>query len=138
MPMSVLSLTRCRFMHEIPIYLANKPRDIWFDPSATLSDAPPFVQPPEAVVDPSYPSLDLSTTCAIFAERGHCKHGFKCRFLGSHAQKNDVGQLTLQEDEDRKARSAVSASEVNFTTPEVLRLLRARKVKRHIYSIYQC
>ncbi|SPO25177.1 related to DUS3 - member of dihydrouridine synthase family [Ustilago trichophora] len=36
--------------------------------------------------DPAHTSLDLTTTCPIFAIKGFCTMGWKCRFLGSHVR----------------------------------------------------
>lgn len=36
--------------------------------------------------DPAHASLDWSTTCPIFAVKGFCTMGWKCRFLGSHVR----------------------------------------------------
>jgi tRNA-dihydrouridine synthase 3 len=72
--------------------------------------------------------VDQSTICPVFAETGECRHGLKCRFLGGHVQKDSSGNLVLIVDEEKKARSAVSAKEVNFVSPDVFKLLRSRKV----------
>jgi tRNA-dihydrouridine synthase 3 len=48
--------------------------------------------------------------------------------LGGHVQKDSSGNLVLIVDEEKKARSAVSAKEVNFVGPDVLKLLRSKKV----------
>ena len=73
--------------------------------------------------------MDYSTTCPVFAETGECRHGLKCRFLGGHVRTDDSGQLVLIRDEDKRARSAVSAKEVNFMNPDTLKLLRSKKVR---------
>lgn len=73
--------------------------------------------------------MDPSTICPVFAETGECRHGLKCRFLGGHVQKDDRGNLVLMQDEEKQARSAVSAKEINFMSPDVLKLLRSKKVR---------
>ncbi|SPO32157.1 related to DUS3 - member of dihydrouridine synthase family [Ustilago trichophora] len=37
-------------------------------------------------IDPAHTSLDFTTTCPIFAIKGFCTMGWKCRFLGSHVR----------------------------------------------------
>ncbi|KAJ1020129.1 hypothetical protein NDA16_004409 [Ustilago loliicola] len=48
------------------------------------------VAPPAAKVerssDPAHASLDMTTSCPIFAIKGFCTMGWKCRFLGSHVK----------------------------------------------------
>jgi tRNA-dihydrouridine synthase 3 len=77
---------------------------------------------------------EFNTTCPVFEETGECKHGFKCRFLGGHAHKDEAGNLVLIQDEEKIARSAVSAKELNFMSPDTLKLLRSKKV-RHIHFL---
>jgi len=72
--------------------------------------------------------VDKSAICPVFSETGECRYGLKCRFLGGHVQKDSSGNLVLIVDEEKKARSAISAKEVNFVGPDVLKLLRSRKV----------
>jgi tRNA-dihydrouridine synthase 3 len=95
-------------------------------------DSPPFVKLPTG--NSSEPQedetpVDYSTICPVFAETGECRHGLKCRFLGGHVRKDDSGNLVLIQDEEKQARSAVSAKEVNFMSPDVLKLLRSKKVR---------
>jgi tRNA-dihydrouridine synthase 3 len=94
-----------------------------------LNVQPPFVRSPD---DPSATesgtSIDFSTVCPVFKERGECNQGFKCRFLGSHVRRDDAGVYHLIQDEDKKAHSAVSMVELNFASPETIKLLRSRKV----------
>ena len=56
-------------------------------------------------------SLDPNTTCSLFQWTGECKHGLKCRFLGSHSRTQENGELELLVDEERKARVAASETE---------------------------
>lgn len=48
------------------------------------------VVPPSSSVtkstDPAHTSLDWTTSCPIFAIKGFCTMGWKCRFLGSHVR----------------------------------------------------
>jgi tRNA-dihydrouridine synthase 3 len=113
-------------------YLAAKPKDIHYSPKAILIDTLPFVQSPvdgEVPVDEKYPSLDRYTTCPIFAETGECRHGLKCRFLGAHVRTNEQGMLSLIHDELRKSQSVAMSQELNFISPDTLKLLRSNKVR---------
>jgi tRNA-dihydrouridine synthase 3 len=94
-----------------------------------LNDQPPFVRSPDnQSATESGTSIDFSTVCPVFKEMGECSQGFKCRFLGGHVRRDDAGVFHLIQDEDKKAHSAVSMAELNFTTPETIKLLRSRKV----------
>ena len=53
-------------------------------------------------------------------------YGFKCRFLGGHVQISEC--LALVQDENKKARNALTDREMNYTSAEVLKLLRSKKV----------
>lgn len=124
-------LSRCRFSHDIPAYLAAKPRDIYFNLSDPLTDTPPFVKLPEAEdnmgVDSTQNSVDFSTHCPNFEETGACRHGFKCRFLGGHVRKED-GKLLLIQDDSKKSNSLRSATEMNYIDGQTMKLLRTKKV----------
>ncbi|KIM92414.1 hypothetical protein PILCRDRAFT_810469 [Piloderma croceum F 1598] len=128
----------CRFTHDIPSYLAAKPKDIQFPSTIDILDSSPFIKSSTGESNETQENgmpVDQSTICPVFAETGECRHGLKCRFLGGHVQKDGSGNLVLIVDEEKKARSAVSAKEVNFVTPDVLRLLRSRKVcHEHFYK----
>ena len=78
-------------------------------------------------------SLDPNTTCSLFQWTGECKHGLKCRFLGSHSRKQENGELELLVDEERKARVAASETEVNFIDADTLRKIRTKKVRHHCH-----
>ena len=82
------------------------------------------------MADAECPSLDLSTTCPVYNVKGKCDHGFKCRFLGGHVRKDDVGsnQWQVMIDEDKRAHSAVTETELNFIGPNGLRQVRSKKV----------
>ena len=79
--------------------------------------------------DTSKSSLDANTTCPIFQKIGECKHGLKCRFLGSHSRIQENGELELIVDEEKKARVAASETEVNFIDADTLRKIRTKKVR---------
>ncbi|KAI0822356.1 zinc finger dihydrouridine synthase [Trametes gibbosa] len=132
--------SECRFTHDVPAYLAAKPKDIRFPSSKDLSDSPPFVRLPDVEmsesVDAIRSSLDLTTTCALFEYTGECKHGLKCRFLGSHVVTKEDGELELVVDEDKKARVAASETEVNFIDAESLRKIRTKKYPHPISDAY--
>jgi tRNA-dihydrouridine synthase 3 len=122
-------LNRCRFTHDIKAYLAAKTHDIHIPDLSQLSEASPFAPSPESLSSPhiEYPSLDLSSICPVFTETGECRYGFKCRFLGGHIHISDSGELSLLGDDDKKARAALTAHEVNFVSADVQRQLRSRK-----------
>lgn len=61
------------------------------------------------------------------------RYGFKCRFLGGHVRISEpftssTEHLTLLQDEDKKARNALTSREMNYISADVLKLLRSRKV----------
>ena len=119
--------SRCRFIHDIPSYLSAKPRDIYFSPISSFSDTPPFVPLPQEEAHST--SIDPTTTCPVYQEIGHCRHGLKCRFLGGHVRTDpDSGDLILLHDEDKMTWTAVSSKEVNFVGGDVLKLLRSKRV----------
>ena len=124
---------RCRFTHDVPAYLAAKPRDIHFPSVEDISDVPPFVRLPDVEMsedgEAQKSSLDPTTTCPVFQRTGDCKHGLKCRFLGSHVRTRDDGELELVVDEEKKARVAASETEVNFIDGDTLRKIRTKKVR---------
>jgi tRNA-dihydrouridine synthase 3 len=121
---------RCRFTHDIPSYLEAKARDIHIPDISQTSETPPFAPSQDSLVTPhpNYPSLDLSTICPVFAETGECRYGFKCRFLGGHVKISESGELSIVGDDEKKARTALTAHEVNFVGADVQKALRSRKV----------
>lgn len=121
---------RCRFTHDVDAYLAAKPRDIRFPSITNISDIPPFgvgAEKDESTAVDTSP-LDHRTTCPSFTESGFCRLGLKCRFLGAHALRDTSGIITLVEDEEKRAQTALSATELNFVSAETLKLLRSKKV----------
>lgn len=136
---------RCRFSHDIPAYLAAKPKDIYFNTSDPLFDSPPYTKPhPEAssseikmetdgdegeTEQPTpQSSVDFTTHCPNFEETGSCRHGFKCRFLGGHARKNEDGTLSLIQDETKTSNTLRPSTEVNYLDGQTMKLLRTKKV----------
>ncbi|KIJ58427.1 hypothetical protein HYDPIDRAFT_102661 [Hydnomerulius pinastri MD-312] len=129
----------CRFTHDIPSYLAAKPKDIRSPPASSLSTSPPFVltdDTDQLVAEGDLSSLNFGTTCPCFEEAGECRLGLKCRFLGAHARKDENGVLTLVTDEEKKSRIALTNSELNQVSAEALKLLRQRKYPRPITDAY--
>ncbi|GLB39772.1 putative catalyzes the synthesis of dihydrouridine, a modified base found in the D-loop of most tRNAs [Lyophyllum shimeji] len=128
----------CRFTHDIAAYLAAKAQDLRIPDTSEISNEPPFTPDVTNMGEPhpGHASLDLSTTCPIFAETGECRYGFKCRFLGGHVRSDDSGKLQLLRDEDKKARAASTSREVNFVGPEIQKLLRSRKYPLPISDAY--
>lgn len=149
---------RCRFSHDIPAYLAAKPKDIYFNTSDSVSDTYPYINiypssDPEAKVDTevsdSHPtpesSVDFTTHCPNFEETGSCRHGFKCRFLGGHVRKAEDSTLTLIQDESKKSTTLRPSTEVNYLDGLTMKLLRTRKVGTvicwflfHFVLLYEC
>lgn len=64
----------------------------------------------------------------MFNEKGECRHGFKCRFLGNHVKKSESGELDLVVDQEKVARRCIETSELNYLPSESLKLLRTKKV----------
>ena len=56
------------------------------------------------------------------------RFGFKCRFLGGHASKDEEGNINIIADDEKKAQTAVSMHEINFLSADVLKMLRTKKV----------
>ncbi|EIM87584.1 FMN-linked oxidoreductase [Stereum hirsutum FP-91666 SS1] len=131
----------CRFSHDIPAYLAAKPRDIYFNITDPLTDTPPFVKLTgsennmEAAVDSAQDSVDFSTHCPNFEETGACRHGFKCRFLGGHVRKED-GKLSLIQDDSKRSNSLRSSTEINYLDGQTMKLLRTKKYPLPITAAY--
>ncbi|KAI0039115.1 zinc finger dihydrouridine synthase [Auriscalpium vulgare] len=128
--------SECRFTHDIPAYLAQKPRDIYFPSPSDLTDSPPFAKIPETGSEESDSSVDFRTRCPVFDDVGICRLGVKCRFLGGHARKADDGTIQLVEDETKKVDGINATTEVNFATPNILKLLRTKKYPFPVTDAY--
>jgi len=157
----------CRFGHDLAAYLTHKPRDIHTVPAhsgllgaardaylallweqAVAAETP---APPPELQDPIQHSLDFSTYCAYFAQRGACPAGWKCRFLGAHVRRVGPSRavtpeangtlgtgLELATDDARVAAwrardtsapgaAARDSDELNWLEPHASRALRTRK-----------
>lgn len=124
-------MTRCRNTHDIEAYLASKPTDIRFPLPSTLSDQPPFVPQTtteEGTEKAGQAQFDETIRCPVYDATGECKHGLKCRFLGAHGRRDENGQVALLVDEERKAMTASTETEVNFVDAEILKQIRTKKV----------
>ncbi|KAG9019423.1 tRNA-dihydrouridine synthase 3 [Tulasnella sp. 427] len=144
--------SKCRFSHDIPGYLASKPRDIYFPSASALSSASPFISLPEQVTSENDlpPSVDSSTTCPIFAETGFCRQGFKCRFLGGHisVQSSTEGPhggegdtadgtgLLLVVDEEKRKLTEEKTAEGNIMPMNRIKEIRSRKYPTPITDAY--
>jgi tRNA-dihydrouridine synthase 3 len=58
--------------------------------------------------------------------------------LGGHVRKDDAGQLALLVDEEKKAQASITSKELNFIGPDVLKLLRSKKVCWTRYRYPSC
>ncbi|KAJ3567931.1 hypothetical protein NP233_g6045 [Leucocoprinus birnbaumii] len=128
---------KCRFSHDISAYLGAKKHDLRIPESSEIIDTAPFIEIDRPVIKPhpSHPSLDLATTCPVFAETGECRYGFKCRFLGAHVRVDGENVVVIG-DEDKKARSALTANELNFASNDVLNSLRTKKYPLPLSTAY--
>ncbi|KAG9313681.1 hypothetical protein JVU11DRAFT_6027 [Chiua virens] len=128
--------SECRFTHDIPAYLAAKPRDIRLPPPSSITNTSPFVVTDTADDSTVQSSLDSTTTCPSYEESGECRLGLKCRFLGAHARVDENGDVVLTTNEEKKSRVALADSELNQVSAEVLKLLRQNKYPRPITDAY--
>lgn len=129
----------CRFTHDIDAYLAAKPRDIRFPSIASISDVFPFIMDMDEynfTPDNNLSSLEHHTSCPSFAESGFCRLGLKCRFLGAHAKRDASGAIVLVEDEEKRAQTALSTTELNFVGADTLKLLRSKKYPKPVTDAY--
>ncbi|KAL1741988.1 hypothetical protein HDZ31DRAFT_44249 [Schizophyllum fasciatum] len=128
---------KCKFTHDIPAYLAAKPHDLRVPNTSEIStEAPFYTPPPFTVSDPENPSLDPHTRCPIFDTMGTCKSGLKCRFLGAHVHKNEDGTLSIVTDEEKRARTVISETELNYLHHETRTKLFKRKYEYPITDAY--
>ncbi|WFD30006.1 tRNA-dihydrouridine(47) synthase [NAD(P)(+)] [Malassezia sp. CBS 17886] len=153
----------CRFGHDLCAYLQHKQHDIhalspradegqdaWLErvhACAVASESPP--QHPHCD-DPVHASLDTTTHCVFFGERGVCPAGWKCRFLGAHVRRVSPSRLVAGEaaagvegsglelvrDEARAAAwharradthaGRSDSDEMNWVSPAEMRAMRSR------------
>lgn len=123
---------RCRNTHDIKAYLDQKPKDIKFPRDVDLV-IPALISKDDNIVHQEAktsvaPSIDPEAYCSVYEDKGTCRHGFKCRFLGGHVKKSESGELELISDEEKVARRVIETSELNYLPPESLKLLRSKKV----------
>ncbi|KAF8581807.1 zinc finger dihydrouridine synthase, partial [Ramaria rubella] len=129
---------KCRFTHDLKHYLSIKPRDIKFPSLQDLKTEPPFVTPPEeGEIDPTFASVDYSTTCPIFGESGTCRYGLKCRFLGGHVRRTEDGtSVEIVTDPTREEELRNSTTELNYLEPGTLKELRTKKYPTPVADEY--
>ncbi|KAH8083352.1 zinc finger dihydrouridine synthase [Cristinia sonorae] len=131
--------TECRNTHDADAYLAAKTRDVHFPSTDCIIDEPPFIKFPSedaTMIDESSPSIDLTTTCPVYAVRGDCKTGLKCRFLGGHVRKTETGKWEVTVDEEKRAQSAIFETELNFIGGDTVKKLRSKKYPTPISDAY--
>ncbi|KAL5498012.1 DUS3 [Sanghuangporus vaninii] len=134
--------SECRMTHDINEYLAQKPRDLLFPQNVDSVPIPGSFSAELSAKDPemteSYypPSVDPSSFCPLFHNKGECRSGFKCRFLGAHLRKSENGELELVKDEEKVARRKVETTELNFLPLDTLKQLRSKKYPLPITDDY--
>ncbi|TFK29500.1 zinc finger dihydrouridine synthase [Coprinopsis marcescibilis] len=129
----------CRFTHDVVTYLESKTPDLRIPQVSEISDAVPFVTSEISTIrkpGSKYPNVDYGTECPIFQESGECRYGYKCRFMGGHASEDAEGNITLTENQDKKAQAALTTHEMNFASAEVQKLLRSKKYPTPIAKAY--
>lgn len=128
---------RCKYVHSWDAYFAVKPVDIHCERGALAEEAP-FVASGERVVggeDAIGKTVDLATTCPVYAELGYCTFGWRCRFLGGHIKRSEgeqslthVGGWELLGFPDMEGSREGRNREVNWAKVEVLHSLQKSKV----------
>lgn len=122
---------RCRYTHDVAHYLAEKPEDIIF-PQTVDALVDSILEPVMGAsnTETNLPSsINPNTICPVFQERGECRVGFKCRFLGGHIKKEEDGSFRLVKDEEKFAQRKDKTLERNFLPNESLKQLRTKKVR---------
>jgi tRNA-dihydrouridine synthase 3 len=130
---------KCKYAHSWDAYFAVKPQDIHYA-RGELAEEAPFAATTERQGggdDAIGKTVDLATTCPVYAELGYCTFGWRCRFLGGHVKKAEVeGEDSLTRvggwellgfpdmDGSREGRNR----EVNWAKVEVLHSLQKSKV----------
>ncbi|KLO17293.1 zinc finger dihydrouridine synthase [Schizopora paradoxa] len=129
----------CRNTHDITMYLSQKLADIIVR-SPSISQNPTGdekIDEDSCKNSGAFPeSINTESRCPIYEEKGECKHGFKCRFLGGHVKRLDDGSLDLLRDDTKVAQRKLDTTEINFMAPDTLKLLRTRKYPRPITEQY--
>ncbi|KAF9269105.1 FMN-linked oxidoreductase [Marasmius fiardii PR-910] len=128
----------CRFNHDIPSYLAAKPEDLRIPLVSEILDEPKL-ESRDVIVGLTSSSTGRPVVCPVFEEHGECRYGYKCRYLSAHIKRKNSESETpeLVVDEERKARLAISATEVNYVRPETQKLLRTKKFPFPVWEAYQ-
>ncbi|KAG7094002.1 hypothetical protein E1B28_007631 [Marasmius oreades] len=128
----------CRYNHDIPAYLAAKPKDLRIPLISELLDEPK-PESENGVVRLTSSSTGRPVVCPVFEEHGECRYGYKCRYLSAHIKRSDSDGETpeIAVDEEKKARLAISATEVNYVRPETQKLLRTKKFPFLVWEAYQ-
>ncbi|WFD27090.1 tRNA-dihydrouridine(47) synthase [NAD(P)(+)] [Malassezia nana] len=159
----------CKYSHDLCAYLTHKRRDISFlvpthvgglytlsqeerDTyldhlyALALQSEQPSAAAPD-LADPVQASLNLTTECPYFMERGTCPAGWRCRFLGAHVRRVSASRacigaeaqgtlgtgLELVHSPERMeawtARHTANAGgdEMNWLAPGVAKALRSKK-----------
>lgn len=73
-------------------------------------------------------SVNPSAVCPVYLEKGECRVGLKCRFLGGHVKKGENGSPHLLKDEEKIVQNKDRSTELNFLKGEALKLLRTKNV----------
>ncbi|KAL0572766.1 tRNA-dihydrouridine synthase 3 [Marasmius crinis-equi] len=130
--------TECRFNHDIPSYLASKPEDLRIPLVSEILDEPKL-ELKDGAVGLTSSSTGRPVICPVFEEFGECRYGYKCRYLGAHvkSKESETEAPELVKDEEKKARVAISNTEVNYVRPETQKLLRTKKLPFPVWDEYQ-
>ena len=96
-----------------------------------MKDAPPYVLMPVPSAEREA-SIDFSTSCPVFQERGECGHGLRCRFLGCHIQRGNTGKLELVTNDEKVARRKLETTELNYIGLDILKQIRSKKVSNRV------
>lgn len=85
---------KCNFEHSWAGYFSSKPGDLQWEAAAEYLLEDPYVRHAERSVageDEIGASIDLATTCPVYADLGYCTYGWRCRFLGGHVRRRPDG-----------------------------------------------
>ena len=110
----------------------QKPKDISYTPDAPFSVTSPYIQlsmhSPSNEKSENEASIDYSTSCPVFQERGECRHGLRCRFLDNHVRYTTNEGIALVEDAEKVAQRKLETTELNSIDLDVLKQIRSKKV----------